>query len=164
MVRPPVMFPRGFSVVSFLIRSPRMSACRWKVTSIFRPCIRKSLVIKGHQGSRRAEGNFSLLRHCNWVSSTRNDRKSSKTSLRLEIFIWAVPVLIPSAIAISLVGLVLGPMYPIMMNQCGNFIPAHILSGAIGWICSFGMVGTAAVPLLTGILADAKGVSTLQPL
>ena len=51
-----------------------------------------------------------------------------------------------------------------MINQCGTFIPTYILSGAIGWIVSFGMVGTAVVPLLTGILADAKGVVSLQPL
>lgn len=83
---------------------------------------------------------------------------------RLEIVIWSVPSLIGEALAISLVGIFLGPMFPIIMNQCGSFIPAHLLSGAIGWIASVGVIGDALLPLMTGVLANKFGVVSLQPL
>ena len=82
----------------------------------------------------------------------------------LEVFIWALPKEIPSAIAISLVGFFLGPMFPSIMNQCGTFIPGHLLSGAIGWICSVALLGDALVPFAAGALADRFGIVSLQPL
>ncbi|PVF98704.1 MFS general substrate transporter, partial [Serendipita vermifera] len=82
----------------------------------------------------------------------------------LEITIWFVPSLIGNAIAISLVGMMLGPFYPIVMNQTGRIIPRKVLSGSIGWIAGFGQSGSAVLPFLTGALANKYGIVALQPL
>ncbi|KAI5115484.1 hypothetical protein M0805_009450 [Coniferiporia weirii] len=111
-----------------------------------------------------AAGRILLL----WVTEKIGERRAifvyAIIAIGLEIFIWAVPLLVPSAIAVSLVGVMLGPMFPIMMNQCGTFLPPHLLSGGIGWIVSFGLLGTALVPFMSGALADRFGVVSLQPL
>ncbi|KAG5635092.1 hypothetical protein H0H81_012464 [Sphagnurus paluster] len=82
----------------------------------------------------------------------------------LEITIWFVPSIIGNAIAVSFVGLVLGPMFPVMVSHASKVLPRWMLTVCIGWISSIGMVGSAALPFLTGLLASRFGISSLQPL
>lgn len=56
------------------------------------------------------------------------------------------------------------PMYPIIMNQAGAFIPRHLLTGSIGWIAGCGQVGSAAFPFMTGALASRWDIQVLPPL
>ena len=85
-------------------------------------------------------------------------------SFRLELIVWLVPSLVGDAIAVSFVGFFLGPMYPILMNQSASLIPPYILTGSIGWIAGFGQAGSACLPFITGALAQAFGIFSLQPL
>jgi len=66
--------------------------------------------------------------------------------LGLEITIWLVPSLIENAVAVSIIGVLLGPMYPIVMNHSARILPRWILTGAIGWIAGFGQAGSALIP------------------
>ncbi|KAG6908937.1 hypothetical protein DXG01_002716 [Tephrocybe rancida] len=83
---------------------------------------------------------------------------------RLEIVIWFVPSLIGNAIAVSIVGVILGPMYPIAMNHAGRVLPRWILTGSIGWIAGFGQTGSAILPFMTGAISNKYGIKSLQPL
>jgi len=67
------------------------------------------------------------------------------------------------AVAVSIVGMVLGPMYPIAMNQGGRVLQ-WLLTGYIGWISGFGHAGNAAIPLITGVISPKHGTSSLEPL
>lgn len=82
----------------------------------------------------------------------------------LEITVWFVPSLIENAVAISFVGLLMGPMYPIVVNQSKKVIPPWLLNGSIGWIAAIGQSGSAIVPLVTGVLSAKFGIKSLQPL
>ena len=55
-------------------------------------------------------------------------------ALALEFIVWFVPSLIGSAVAISLIGLLLGPMYPLIMSVVTKILPRKLQSGAIGFI------------------------------
>ncbi|KAF8155520.1 hypothetical protein B0H34DRAFT_808609 [Crassisporium funariophilum] len=81
-----------------------------------------------------------------------------------EITIWFVPSLIENAIAVFVVGVLLGPMYPIVMNQASRILPRGILTGSIGWIAGSGQAGSAALPFMTGAIASRHGIQSLQPL
>jgi len=83
--------------------------------------------------------------------------------LGLEITIWLVPSLIENAVAVSIIGVLLGPMYPIVMNHSARILPRWILTGAIGWIAGFGQAGSALIPFATGALAGKFGIGSLQP-
>ena len=85
-------------------------------------------------------------------------------AIGLELIVWLVPSLIGSAVAVSFVGLFLGPIYPIVMNHSGRVLPAWLLTGCIGWIAGFGQAGSAFLPFLTGLLANREGIKSLQPL
>lgn len=77
---------------------------------------------------------------------------------------WLVPSLIGGAVAVSLVGVVLGPIYPIIINHAARVLPPRLLAGCIGWITGFGQAGSAFLPFITGALAGSKGIESLQPL
>ncbi|CAE6524345.1 unnamed protein product [Rhizoctonia solani] len=83
----------------------------------------------------------------------------------LELVIWLVPNIIGNAVAVSIVGMLLGePLYPIAMNITGAIVPKRILTGSIGWIASFGQAGSAVFPFMTGALAQKHSVKVLQPM
>lgn len=82
----------------------------------------------------------------------------------LELVVWLVPSLIGDAIAVSFVGVLLGPIYPIVMNHSARILPQWLLTGCIGWIAGFGQAGSAFLPFLTGAIASSKGIWSLQPL
>jgi fucose permease len=67
-------------------------------------------------------------------------------------------------VAVSLIGVFLGPMYPIVMNHVGRVIPRWLLPGSIGWIAGFGQTGSAFLPFVTGAIASKTGIRALQPL
>ncbi|KAI9509245.1 MFS general substrate transporter [Russula earlei] len=85
-------------------------------------------------------------------------------SIGLELVVWLVPSLIGGAVAVSLVGVLLGPIYPIVMNEAGRILPRWLLTGCIGWIAGFGQTGSAALPFMTGAIASKTGIKSLQPL
>ncbi|KAJ7512743.1 major facilitator superfamily domain-containing protein [Mycena galericulata] len=85
-------------------------------------------------------------------------------AISLELIVWFVPSLIGGAVAVSLIGVFLGPMYPIVMNHAGRVVPRWLLTGSIGWIAGFGQAGSALLPFITGAIASKAGIRALQPL
>lgn len=92
------------------------------------------------------------------------DVQSLNYDCRLEVTIWVVPSLFENAIAIACIGLLLGPMYPILMNYCTFVLPKWLLTGSVGWISGVGQAGSAVLPFVTGLLASKLGIGSLQPL
>lgn len=77
---------------------------------------------------------------------------------------WLVPSLIGGGVAVSFVGVLLGPIYPIVMNHAGRILPPRLLTGSIGWMAGFGQAGSAVLPFITGTIASKTGIKGLQPL
>ena len=50
-------------------------------------------------------------------------------AIGLELVVWLVPSLIGGAVSVSIIGVLLGPMYPITMNHAGRVLPAWLLTG-----------------------------------
>lgn len=82
----------------------------------------------------------------------------------MEVTIWTVPSLLENAVAVSFIGLFMGPMYPIMMNHSTALLPHWLRTGSMGYIAGIGQTGSAVLPLVTGLLASKFGIGTLQPL
>ncbi|KAG9103584.1 hypothetical protein FRC06_009718, partial [Ceratobasidium sp. 370] len=120
-----------------------------------------------------------------WVNHKIGERRVvhiySTLIIALEFVIWFTPSLILNAVAVSVVGLLLGyvvrvglsgrvpnrsirPFYPILMNQSGSMLPAWLLTGAVSWIASSGQAGSAVFPFITGVVAQKHGVQVMQPL
>jgi len=109
-------------------------------------------------------GRVALL----WVNKKVGERRVlfiyALLAIGLELVIWFVPSLVGDAVAVALVGMLLGPMYPLAMNHAGRVLPRWLLTGSIGWIAGFGQAGSALLPFMTGALSSKYGIKSLQPL
>ncbi|KAF9528690.1 major facilitator superfamily domain-containing protein [Crepidotus variabilis] len=88
----------------------------------------------------------------------------SFVAIGLQITIWLVPSIIENAIAMSLVGLVLGPIFPLLAQHMTRILPKWLFTGAVGLVAGIGVAGSAALPFITGLLASKYGIVSLQPL
>ena len=72
--------------------------------------------------------------------------------------------MIENAVAVSMIGLLMGPMYPIMVGHTSKILPRFVLNAALGLINGIGQTGSALLPFITGVLASKFGITSLQPL
>ncbi|KAK9481223.1 major facilitator superfamily domain-containing protein [Lipomyces japonicus] len=84
-------------------------------------------------------------------------------ALAFEIVTWLVPNIIGGAVAVSLVGLFVGPMYPSAMATLTTILPRQIQTFSITLITAFGSTGGALWPFITGLLAQSEGTFVLHP-
>ena len=69
-----------------------------------------------------------------------------------------------AAISVSIIGILLGPMFPVAINHTARVLPRHLVNGTIGWISACGAGGSALLPFITGAMASKLGIESLQPL
>lgn len=100
----------------------------------------------------------ALLGRCNsvWVYTI--------LAIALEVVVWTVHSVLGNALAFAFVGVVLGPMYPIVMVVTVEVLPGQLQGGAIGFIAAMGQIGSAIMPFIAGSISDTYGVWILQPL
>ncbi|KAJ6497303.1 MFS general substrate transporter [Mycena sanguinolenta] len=84
-------------------------------------------------------------------------------ALALELVIWLVPSLIGGAVSVAIVGLVLGPIYPIGINHAGRIFPPRLVADVISWSASIATTGAAVIPFATGAIAERAGIKSLEP-
>lgn len=63
-----------------------------------------------------------------------------------------------------MIGILLGPIYPLTINHTAHVLPRHLVNGTIGWIAACGAAGSALLPFVTGMMASKLGIESLQPL
>ncbi|KAG1731063.1 MFS general substrate transporter [Suillus paluster] len=85
-------------------------------------------------------------------------------AIGLELIVWLVSSLVGGGVAIAMMGVILGLMYPIAMNHAVRILPEWLVTGSIGWIAGFGQAGSALLPFLTGAIASKTGIKSVQPL
>lgn len=85
-------------------------------------------------------------------------------TMALELVFWLVPQFYVSAVAVSLQGFFLGPLFPAAVVAATKLLPRHLHVSAIGFAAAFGGSGAAVFPFVVGAIAQAKGVQVLQPI
>lgn len=81
-----------------------------------------------------------------------------------QLVVWLVPNLIGNAVAVAIVGLLLGPVYPCAAAVFMRNISKQKQVSGMGVISAFGSSGGAAAPFTTGLLAQAVGTFVLHPI
>ncbi|KAJ4297589.1 hypothetical protein N0V90_005482 [Kalmusia sp. IMI 367209] len=80
-----------------------------------------------------------------------------------QLIFWLIPSFAVSAVAVSFQGFFLGPLFPAAVVAATKVLPAHLHVSAIGFAAAFGGGGAAVLPFGIGALAQARGVTVLQP-
>jgi fucose permease len=81
-----------------------------------------------------------------------------------ELLVWQVPNVIGDAVAVAIVGLLLGPVYPCATAIFSRAIGRKDQMSSLSVISAFGSSGGAVAPFTTGILAQAVGTFVLHPI
>lgn len=81
-----------------------------------------------------------------------------------QLIVWLVPNVIGDAVAVSIVGLLLGPIYPCAMTLFARAINRKEQVSSMSVISAFGSSGGAIAPFLVGILAQIAGTFVLHPI
>ncbi|KAJ5124902.1 uncharacterized protein N7515_008727 [Penicillium bovifimosum] len=79
------------------------------------------------------------------------------------LILYLVPNFYAGAVAVSLQGFFLGPLFPAVVVVTTKLLPKHLHVSAIGFAAAFGGGGAAVLPFIVGVLAQAKGVEVLMP-
>ncbi|KAJ7572004.1 MFS general substrate transporter [Mycena floridula] len=85
-------------------------------------------------------------------------------ALGLEFILWFVPSIVGDAVAVGLLGFVIGPWYPIAMNHAARIIPPWLLAPCMGWLAGFGQAGSALFPFITGVVFEKVGIQSFPPI
>lgn len=81
-----------------------------------------------------------------------------------QILLWFLPNLIANAVAVALIGLMLGPVYPCATSVFSKLLPSDLQITSLGMIASTGSSGGAIAPFFTGLLAQKYGTVVLNPI
>ncbi|KAH8596116.1 major facilitator superfamily domain-containing protein [Bisporella sp. PMI_857] len=81
-----------------------------------------------------------------------------------ELLVWQIPNVVGDAVALAIVGLLLGPVYPCGMVIFTKDIKRKEQVSGLSVISAFGSSGGAVAPFTTGILAQAAGAFVLHPI
>lgn len=84
-------------------------------------------------------------------------------TMAFQLLAWLVPNIITNALSVSILGLLLGPVYPCAQTIFAKLWPRNIQTSAMGFIAGAGSSGGAVAPFTTGILAQAAGTYVLHP-
>lgn len=85
-------------------------------------------------------------------------------AIAFQLLVWLVPNIIGNAVAVSIVGLLLGPVYPCAAAVFMRAMSHRDALSGMGTISACGSLGGAMAPFLTGMLAEAAGTWVLHPI
>lgn len=84
--------------------------------------------------------------------------------LGFQFLVWFVPSVVGDAVAVAIIGLLLGPVYPCATAVFSRLLPRNLQLTSLGFISSAGSSGGAVWPLATGLIAQKKGTWVLHPI
>ncbi|KAL8789672.1 MAG: hypothetical protein Q9195_006725 [Heterodermia aff. obscurata] len=81
-----------------------------------------------------------------------------------QLLVWLVPNVIGEAVAVSIVGLLLGPVYPCATAVFSRLLERRLQMSALAFVSALGSSGGAVAPFFTGLLAQQVGTWVLHPI
>ncbi|KAM0797106.1 putative MFS efflux transporter [Usnea florida] len=81
-----------------------------------------------------------------------------------QLLVWRLPNVVGDAVAVSVVGLLLGPVYPCATAVFSNAVPKRLQMGCLAGVSALGSAGGAVAPFFTGLLAQGVGTWVLHPI
>lgn len=109
-------------------------------------------------------GRFVLTHFAAKIGEKRFVAGLTVGAVLFQVLTWQVPGVVGRGVAVSIVGLLLGPIYPCATTVFARLLPGNLQMSAVAFITTAGSSGGAIVPFTTGILAQAVGAFVLHPM
>ena len=85
-------------------------------------------------------------------------------SVAFQLLVWLVPNVVGDAVAVAILGLMLGPIYPCVINVFTRLLSRHLQTSSLSIISALGSSGGAIVPFAVGLSAQKVGTFVLHPI
>ncbi|KAH8705097.1 putative MFS efflux transporter [Talaromyces proteolyticus] len=85
-------------------------------------------------------------------------------AIAFQIMTWLIPNIIGQAVTVSVLGLLLGPVYPCATVVFNRLLPREIQTASLSFISAMGSSGGAVAPFVTGLLSQSLGTVVLHPI
>ncbi|KAI0126826.1 MFS transporter-like protein [Xylariales sp. AK1849] len=85
---------------------------------------------------------------------------STAALLQILFAITEIPAI--SAVIITIIGFLLGPLFPSGIVMITRLLPSNLHVGAVSFVASIGQVGGALLPFALGAIADRLGIGAFQ--
>lgn len=109
-------------------------------------------------------GRFVISPFCQRITERLSVYILTLSAIALQLLVWFVPNIVGDAVAVSLIGLFLGPVYPCGQTVFTKLLPGRIQVTSISFISSAGSSGGAVAPFMTGLIAQSAGAWVLHPI
>lgn len=81
-----------------------------------------------------------------------------------QVLVWKIPNVVGDAVAVSIVGLLLGPIYPCATAVVSRLVGRRLQMSSLAAVSALGSSGGAVAPFFTGLLAQQVGTWVLHPI
>jgi len=81
-----------------------------------------------------------------------------------QLLVWLLPNTIGEAVAVSIVGLLLGPVYPLATAIFSRLVARDLQLHSLATVSAMGSSGGAVMPFVTGLVAQGSGTWVLHPI
>ncbi|KAI4214970.1 MAG: hypothetical protein LQ351_002686 [Letrouitia transgressa] len=85
-------------------------------------------------------------------------------AILFQLLVWLIPNVVGEAVAVSIVGLLLGPVYPCATTVFSRLLPRRLQVSSLAAVSALGSSGGAVAPFFTGLLAQQVGTWILHPI
>ena len=109
-------------------------------------------------------GRFLLSHPCQRIGEKLSVFVLIAGAAGFQLLVWLVPNIIGEAVAVSVVGLLLGPIYPCATVIFSKLIGRKMQMSGLSFIAAMGSSGGAVAPFMTGLSAQKVGTWVLHPI
>ncbi|MCJ1341495.1 hypothetical protein MMC09_006791 [Bachmanniomyces sp. S44760] len=109
-------------------------------------------------------GRFLLSHPCHRLGDKISTFGLIAGAAGFQLLVWFLPNVIGEAVAVSIVGLLLGPIYPLATAVFSKLLSRKVQMSSLAFISAMGSSGGAVAPFFTGLLAQKYGTWVLHPI
>lgn len=98
-----------------------------------------------------------------YVGLRRSNLLLTVASIIFITLTWVIPHLVLEALSVSIAGIFIGPLYPIMLTLFAKILPRKIQIVSLTITTAFGSTGGALFPFLIGLISQYEGAFIVFP-
>lgn len=109
-------------------------------------------------------GRFLLAHSAHLLGEKRAVAVLTAAAAALQLLVWWIPNMVGEAVAVVLMGLLLGPIYSCATMVISQLVDHRLQMSSLAAVSAVGSSGGAVAPFLTGLVAQRAGTWVLHPI